>query len=155
MLVRYKSIDRAGIIMSIIRAYIIDHDRGFAPRIERGVCILHGCKKNTIEKNAKVGDWIIGIGGRGPGGGKYYRKLIYAMKVQVPSPPRSRVFWFFGDKAIEFPDKLYHILLPTKYRTKYFRDETTFSKFEKFIKRYPKGKIGQHCDKPSIRSSCK
>jgi hypothetical protein len=43
--------------------YRMDHDTGFAPNTERGICALSGCKETTIEKWAGPGSWVIGIGG--------------------------------------------------------------------------------------------
>ena len=59
--------------------YRIDHDLGFAPHIDNEFCILCGCKTTTVEKWAKNGSWIIGIGGKGTGKNDL---LIYAMKVE-------------------------------------------------------------------------
>jgi len=59
-------------------SYIIDRDFGFAPNPFNGYCTLATCKPKT-RNIAKVGDWIVGIGGKNLGDG--YRKLIYAMEV--------------------------------------------------------------------------
>lgn len=43
--------------------YVVDRDFGFAPNPFHGVCTLATCKPK-IRKVAKVGDWIMGVGGR-------------------------------------------------------------------------------------------
>ena len=35
--------------------YRLDHDTGFAPNIDYGICTLSGCKKATVEKWAERG----------------------------------------------------------------------------------------------------
>jgi hypothetical protein len=56
--------------------YRMTHDTGFAPNLKYGICTLSGCKKNTIEVDAKRGSWVIGIGGNNT---SKPNKLIYAM----------------------------------------------------------------------------
>jgi hypothetical protein len=58
--------------------YVIDRDFGFAPNPFHGVCTLATCKPG-IRKSAKVGDWILGVGGKklGPA----HRKCILFMMV--------------------------------------------------------------------------
>jgi hypothetical protein len=66
-------------------SYVVDHDLGYAPNPNDGICTLVQCKyskskrKNIIEM-ADVGDWIIGTGGKSnqsAGAGK----IIYLMRV--------------------------------------------------------------------------
>jgi hypothetical protein len=70
-----------------IYSYVVDHDTGYAPNPDFGLCTLCRCKfrksgerrKNIVEL-AKKGDWVLGTGGaskRSAGNGK----LIYAMRV--------------------------------------------------------------------------
>lgn len=111
--------------------YMIKYDKGFAPNIEYGICILGGCK-STIERCAKKGIWIIGIGGNKTG---KPNKLIYAMEVEeaLPHPQfreryrkesnylppekaknvliSKKKFYYFGDKAIDLPESLKHIII--------------------------------------------
>jgi hypothetical protein len=47
---------------SYLRAYAITRDFGFAPNPFHGFCTLATCKPK-IRKSAKLGDWIMGIGG--------------------------------------------------------------------------------------------
>jgi len=57
--------------------YVVDRDFGFAPNPFHGVCTLATCKP-PIRKGARIGDWVIGMGGsrlRATG------RCIYAMKV--------------------------------------------------------------------------
>lgn len=139
--------------MPKICAYVIDHDYGNAPKIDGDTCVLRGCRKRDIEKNAETGDWIVGIGGKGLGRSKgnkrrYDRKMIYAMNVQRNMDfPESREFYFFGENAIEIPEELC-VLRPDekRFRVKYFTESTLFSDFESFIRRHQIGAHGQHCD---------
>lgn len=117
-------------------AYRMDHDTGFAPHVEGGLCFLSGCKKTTIELWASENDWVIGIGGNGT---KKPDRLIYAMKVNTnltfdafrkkypeqsryltpnnkASSPGTNVlvsdeFYYFGDKALELPKQLGTIII--------------------------------------------
>ena len=47
--------------------YRIDHDEGFAPNVDFGVCTLCGCKKTSVEKWAQEGSWVVGVGGNNTG----------------------------------------------------------------------------------------
>ncbi len=111
--------------------YRIDYDTGFAPNTEYNICTLSGCKVSTVEKWAKKGSWVIGIGGKNTGKPD---KLIYAMEVEenlsyskfkerFPEkskylPPEkagsnvlvSRKFYYFGNNAIDLPEDLKHII---------------------------------------------
>ncbi len=72
-----------------IFSYVVDHDYGFAPNPENGLCSLARCKYGTPEKanlveKARVGDWIIGtVGKKNTKGGSsiLHGGLLYAMKV--------------------------------------------------------------------------
>jgi len=132
--------------------YRIDHDTGFAPNIEYGICTLSGCKKTTIEIWAKRGSWVIGIGGNNTG---KPNKLIYAMEVEeslkypqfrkrYSSKSRylqrkkagtnvliSRKFYYFGDNAIDLPEGLKHIIID-RQGCKCVSDED-LSKLKKYI----------------------
>lgn len=112
--------------------YKIDHDRGFAPNPDDGICTLSGCKKTTIEIWAKRGSWVIGIGGNGT---DKTNKLIYAMEVEdnlsysefkerYPDKSKylqikdagtnvllSRKFHYFGASAIDLPEELKRIFI--------------------------------------------
>ncbi len=116
--------------------YRVDHDTGFAPHIEDGVCSLCGCKykksQRNIEELADKGSWIIGIGGNNT---TKPNKLIYMMKVDdklkvedfkersygkyLSSQPHgeyaliSREFYYFGNNAIDIPDELNDIIIKT------------------------------------------
>ena len=152
--------------MPKICAYIITHDTGYAPKIKKGRCILERCKKTTIEKSAQKDDWIIAFGGRKLGKtkgnrNKYYRKLIYAMKVQEIKPPSSKDFSFFGENAKDLTKKsseknlLDYIFRTNWCHVKYFKDETDFIRIETFINQLPRNKIGEHCDLPEKENKCK
>lgn len=118
--------------------YRVDHDLGFAPHIWRGVCSVCGCKRSTIERWARKGSWVVGIGGKGTGKSN---KLIYAMQVDdtptyeqfrrehpanaaylaghgipldAPVLVARRLFYYFGDHALPLPRELAHIVHPTQ-----------------------------------------
>jgi putative DNA base modification enzyme with NMAD domain len=48
--------------MSRVYVYVVDRDFGFAPNPFHGCCTLATCKPD-IRKGARVGDWVIGVGG--------------------------------------------------------------------------------------------
>lgn len=43
--------------------YVVDRDFGFAPNPFHGYCTLATCKPD-IRRQAKVGDWVMGVGGK-------------------------------------------------------------------------------------------
>jgi len=112
-------------------SYRIDHDKGFAPNPDEGICTVSGCKSNTVEKWIEPGGWMIGIGGDNTGKSD---KLIYAMEVEEKLGYRefakrypqkseylsenkagenvliSEKFYYLGDKAIDLPKKLDHLI---------------------------------------------
>lgn len=113
--------------------YRMDHDTGLAPNIKYGICTLCGCKKTSIEKWAKKGSWIIGIGGNNTG---KPNQVIYVMEVEDNPPyskftkrfpgksrylkgrckPKapvliSRKFYYFGENAFRLPNNLKHIII--------------------------------------------
>lgn len=49
--------------MPSVYIYVVDRDFGFAPNPFHNMCTLATCKPD-IRRVAKVGDWIIGMGGR-------------------------------------------------------------------------------------------
>ena len=57
--------------------YVVDRDFGFAPNPFHGYCTLATCKPR-VRRNAHVGDWIMGVGGRSLNA---TGKCIYLMKV--------------------------------------------------------------------------
>lgn len=57
--------------------YVVDRDFGFAPNPFHGICTLATCKP-SIRRNAKIGDWVVGMGGKRL---KATGKCIYAMQV--------------------------------------------------------------------------
>lgn len=63
---------------SQLYAYAITRDFGFAPNPFHGFCTLATCKPE-IRKSAKVGDWVMGIGGSSLR--KVKRRCILLMKV--------------------------------------------------------------------------
>ncbi len=63
--------------MGKVYIYVVARDLGFAPNPFHGICSLATCKPK-VRNTAKVGDWIVGIGG---GRLKSTGKCIFAMKV--------------------------------------------------------------------------
>lgn len=73
-------------------SYVVDHDYGFAPNPEGGLCTLVYCKfrhansgRNNLVEMAKVGDWILGAGGTSrfsAGRGR----ILYLMRVDEKIP---------------------------------------------------------------------
>ncbi|HJW23502.1 MAG TPA: hypothetical protein VJ576_01280 [Rhodocyclaceae bacterium] len=63
---------------SYLYTYTITRDFGFAPNPFHGFCSLATCKPH-IRKAARIGDWVMGIGGTSLGAAK--RKCIFLMKV--------------------------------------------------------------------------
>lgn len=57
--------------------YVVDRDFGFAPNPFHGYCTLATCKP-LIRRMAKVGDWVMGVGGTRL---KATNRCIYLMKV--------------------------------------------------------------------------
>ena len=64
---------------SYLFSYAITRDFGFAPNPFHGFCTLATCKPK-IRKSAKLGDWIMGIGGSSLP--KVKRRCILLMKVE-------------------------------------------------------------------------
>ena len=63
--------------MSSIFIYVVDRDFGFAPNPFHGMCTLATCKPR-IRRAAKIGDWVIGVGGTRLNA---TGRCIFAMKV--------------------------------------------------------------------------
>ena len=137
--------------MSELLVYVMTSDSGKAPKVKDNICVLKGCKKRTIEKYAKSGDWIIGIGGIELSricNRAYDRKLIYAMKVKCENPPKSKYFTHYGDEAISFSKlkNLWKIIKATRFRTKYIKNQNLYDDFDKFMVSQQRGKIDSYCN---------
>lgn len=63
--------------MTKVYMYVVARDFGFAPNPFHGFCTLATCKPRT-RRVAKVGDWIVGMGGRRL---RATGKCLFAMKV--------------------------------------------------------------------------
>lgn len=63
--------------MAKVYMYVVDRDFGFAPNPFHGTCTLATCKPR-IRSVAKLGDWIVGIGGNAL---KATGRCIYFMQV--------------------------------------------------------------------------
>jgi hypothetical protein len=65
--------------MSKVYIYVVDRDFGFAPNPFHGYCSLSTCKPK-IRSKAKVGDWVIGMGGGRLGA---TGRCVYAMRISA------------------------------------------------------------------------
>jgi hypothetical protein len=63
--------------VSKVYIYVVRYDFGFAPNPFHGVCTF-ACCMPVIRRTAKVGDWLIGMGGRDL---KATGRCIFAMRV--------------------------------------------------------------------------
>ena len=141
----------------------MDHDTGFAPNMDRGICSLSGCKKTTVEKQATEGSWVVGIGGNRTGKPD---RIIYVMEVEKNLPYNlfkkkypnkskylkkknagtnvlvSKKFYYFGDKAINVPKKLKHIVIPGRGR-KCISDKDVNTLRTHLSSKYNYGKLGK------------
>lgn len=63
--------------MARVYFYVVARDFGFAPNPFHGVCTLATCKP-TIRRTARVGDWVVGMGGTKLNA---VGRCIYAMQV--------------------------------------------------------------------------
>ena len=150
--------------------YRIDHDLGFAPNPDYGICSLCGCKISTIEAWASEGSWVVGIGGKGTGKSN---KLIYAMQVEEVLPfaifqarykrksaylrgrqidPAAKVllsrkFYYFGDKAVELPEELQYIIIRGR-GCKRIENEDAIRLKKYLARRYSYGKQGSPNNAP-------
>lgn len=161
--------------------YRMDHDNGFAPNTNFGICSLTGCKnskngkKKNIEESAERGSWVIGIGGKGT---KWPDKLIYAMEVEsnlsiemfqekYPGKSKylkghspgtnvliSRQFYYFGENAIDVPGELKHIIID-KQGCKKVSDEDIKKLKSHLSKKYKYGVHGDPNNNPEIKEKCK
>lgn len=118
--------------MATLFSYVVDHDLGFAPNPSAGYCTLVHCKfggmrgRRNIVESARVGDWILGSGGRNKDSAGH-GKLIYLMRVDEKLPFErflvdtrfrgrrdckdfgsgnvyaliSRRYFYFGEKTLE------------------------------------------------------
>ena len=94
-------------------AYVIARDYGFAPNPFNGFCTLATCKPD-IRKQAKIGDWIFGIGSQAL---NCRGTLIYAM--QVSEKVSFQEYWdqarfsckkpiMHGSLKTMYGDNIYH-----------------------------------------------
>jgi hypothetical protein len=63
--------------MAKVYVYVVARDFGFAPNPFHGTCTLATCKP-TIRRVAKVGDWVVGVGGTAL---KATGRCVYFMQV--------------------------------------------------------------------------
>lgn len=93
--------------------YVVDRDFGFAPNPFHGMCTLATCKP-PIRKGARVGDWIVGMGGARL---KATGRCVYAMRVSETLT--FNTYWadprFLdkrpvrnGSRAMMLGDNIYH-----------------------------------------------
>lgn len=63
----------------MVYMYVVDRDFGFAPNPFHGYCTLATCKPG-IRNQAKIGDWIIGMGGQRL---KATGRCVFAMRISA------------------------------------------------------------------------
>lgn len=157
--------------------YRLDHDTGFAPHVWNRTCTLCGCKTTTIERWARQGSWVVGVGGVRTG---QRDALIYAMEVETtpsvaelrhrrrrlaayllgrPVQPGatvlvSRRFYYFGDKAVPLPKDLQHILIQQQ-GCKKLTDAEVARLSAYLARRFSYGAHGKPNNRPHVvRSAC-
>ncbi len=97
----------------MIRAYVVEHDLGFAPNPFHGVCTLATCKPE-IRAHATTGDWVVGVGSKNDGG---RGRMVFAM--QVDKGMTFQEYWdddnfqakkpnFYGSLMQAQGDNIYH-----------------------------------------------
>jgi len=101
-----------------IYSYIIRNDLGFSPNPFWGVCTL-ACCKPIIRRTAKVGDWVVGIRGKG-----LYNKL----KLPKPTDP-------FEEYGIVYAMKVTKKLSFDEYFDQFPEKQPNFGKGETIFKR--------------------
>ncbi len=161
LLNRLKKNDSAKRIMPKGYIYRMDHDTGFAPNVKYGICTLSGCKRSTIELWAKRGHWVIGLGGNKT---NKPNKIIYAMEVEKnlsydqfkkkysrkskylskkdagKNVLVSRKFYYFGNKAIDLPKSLTHLII-NRQGCKGLTDKDIFKLKKIFKNKYNYGEL--------------
>lgn len=77
---RFAIFQTSGVLENedMIRAYIVEHDIGFAPNPFHGVCTLATCKPE-IRWHTAVGDWVVGVGSVADG---IRGRMVFAMQVE-------------------------------------------------------------------------
>jgi Nucleotide modification associated domain 2 len=99
--------------MGRVYMYVVARDFGFAPNPFHGFCTLATCKP-AIRSNARIGDWIIGMGGADL---KVVGRCIFAMRLTEVSSFDE--YWFDpacrakrpvrnGSKKMMVGDNIYH-----------------------------------------------
>jgi hypothetical protein len=143
--------------------YRVDHDLGFAPHVEGGICTVCGCKSTSVERWATMGSFVVGLGGLGT---RHPDAIIYAMRVEATPtlgefikryPRRSRYlinigisldapvlfsrnYYYFGDHAVALPRSLRHIIFDRQGCKKLTEDDVL--SLERFLSR--RYSIGRH-----------
>jgi hypothetical protein len=83
-------------------SYSLRYDLGAAPNPYWGLCTLVICKP-VIRRNAKCGDWVVGLGSVNSPLGDMSKAVVYAMKVTIPPKTMSEYNRFCVD---ELPEKI-------------------------------------------------
>lgn len=112
-------------------SYIVTRDFGFAPNPFPPACTLATCKPK-IRKNARIKDWVVGIGS-GARKSPFKNRLIYAMQIQEKLEYDD--YWtdlrfikkrpvMNGSKRQMYGDNIYHRLSPD---TPYIQEDSHHS----------------------------
>jgi hypothetical protein len=101
-------------------SYVMSHDTGCAPRFERGLLVLSGCR-DDICKKAQPGDYVMGIGRITLGYPEPVLVYIGRVKKRGNSTEPRLVFdkdesYYFGVKAPVIPDGLKYWRVPVRHR---------------------------------------
>jgi hypothetical protein len=117
-------------------SYVMSHDTGCAPRFERGLLVLSGCR-DDICKKAQPGDYVMGIGRITLGYPEPVLVYIGRVKKRGNSTEPRLVFdkdesYYFGVKAPVIPDGLKYWRVPVRHRFNFSAD--TIRKFLRFAR---------------------
>lgn len=146
-------------------SYRVDHDLNFAPHIWRRVATVCGCKVGTVEEWAKVGSWVVGIGGANTGQAD---RLLYAMRVtqklsygefRRKHPANAAYlegrgiaegspvlisrgeFYYFGDQALKLQPELRGLIHTTQGAKRL--SEEDIERLKAFLANTPPGRHGR------------
>ena len=124
--------------MGIIRVYIVKGLGRGLKQLPDGQWELSNCNPN-LERDAKVGDWILGMGGKALGGREGNHKIIYAMRVESNngSAPRSSECCLFGQGSeVDVPEEIERFGNVPTLRSGYAKvtDPRIISAFESYLR---------------------
>ena len=164
----------------MLYSYVVDHDDGFAPNPEEGLCTLARCKFGTTRRNivemAEIDDWIVGTGGIDLRKSAGHGRLVYAMKVtdkislaeyfrdyaerfdaKYPCGTRGRYallsnhHHYFGQNAVMIPSHLLSVEKQSQgYKSRSFTSDFVQQVLD-WLSTLPLGKHGDPCQSDAER----